>query len=86
MSRSAPLPVTVPPTPIAKYSPLAFVLQRPAAFESLRRVTFGKILAYCSLPTKLRTLRPKPTASSAVLEHWIIFLLGSLPKNQAGNI
>ena len=31
MSKSAPLPVTVPPTPIAKYSPLALVDQRPAA-------------------------------------------------------
>jgi len=31
MRRSAPLPVTVPPTPIAKYSPLALVDQRPAA-------------------------------------------------------
>ena len=69
MSKSAPLPVTVPPTPIAKYSPLPEVDQRPAALLSDRRLTSGKILAYCSLPTKLRTLRPKPTASSAVLEH-----------------
>ena len=86
MSKSAPLPVTVPPTPIAKYSPLALVDHRPAALLSERRLTFGKIFAYCSDPTKLRTLRPKPTASSAVLEHWIIFLAGSRPKNQAGSI
>ena len=85
MSKSAPLPVTVPPTPIAKYSPLLFVLQRPAALLSDLRLTFGNILAYCSLPTKLRTLRPKPTANSAVLEHWIIFLPGYFPKNHAGS-
>ena len=45
MSRSAPLPVTVPPTPIAKYSPLALVDQRPAALESDRRATLGNTLA-----------------------------------------
>ena len=86
ISKSAPLPVTVPPTPIAKYSPLALVDHRPAALLSDLRLTFGNIRAYCSLPTKFLTLRPKPTANSAVLEHWIIFLAGSLPKNHAGSI
>ena len=69
INKSAPLPVTVPPTPIAKYSPLWFVDHLPAALLSCLRLTFGKTFAYCSDPTKFLTLRPKPVANSAVFEH-----------------
>ena len=44
ISKSAPLPVTVPPTPIAKYSPLELVDHRPAALLSCLRLTFGNTL------------------------------------------
>ena len=43
IKRSAPLPVTAPPTPIAKYSPPLFVFQRPAALESDCKLTLGNI-------------------------------------------
>ena len=85
MSKSAPRPVTVPPTPAAKYSPLKLVFQRPAALESVRSSTSGKIRLYSSEFTKLRTLRPNPSASSPVLLICIIFFLGNCPRNHAGN-
>jgi len=82
---SAPRPANAPPTPVAKYSPPWFVFHRPAAFESCLRSTSGKISRYSSLPTKLRTLRPKPSANSEVFDTCIIFFLGYLPSSQAGN-
>ena len=82
---SAPLPVTAPPTPIAKYSPPLLVFQRPAALESACKATVGNISLKSSEPTKFLTLRPKPTASSAVWAIWMILRSGYFPKYQAGS-
>ena len=66
INKSAPLPVTAPPTPIAKYSPPLFVFHLPAALLSACRLIAGNISLKSELLTKFLTLRPKPTASSAV--------------------
>ena len=84
INRSAPRPARAPPTPIAKYSPLKFVPHRDADFESDCSSIAGKMSRYDSEPTKLRTLRPKFTAKSAVWEAIITFLWGNLPRNHAG--
>ena len=65
MSRSAPLPVTAPWTPTAKYSPPLSVSQRPAAFESSCNLVLN-ISLYSAESIKFFVLRPKRTASSAV--------------------
>ena len=65
MSRSAPLPVTAPWTPTAKYSPPLLVSQRPAAFESSCYLV-SNISLYSAESIKFLALRPNLIASSAV--------------------